>query len=88
MWTPPDTSKLHRQSVAEHLSRVRQYREQHPYKYHRAFNYAYDNWEHLCKVVQKTKYNIADMVADEQRIPYPIAQDLVQSVCIMKATGA
>lgn len=88
MWTPTDTHKLHAQSVQFHLSNVRQFRQQHPYKYHRAFNYAYDQWEQLCEVAQKTKYNIADMVADEQRIPYPIAQDIVQSVCIMKATGA
>lgn len=88
MWTPTDSHKLHRQSVAEHLSNVRQYREQYPYKYHRAFNYAYDKWEQLCEVAQKTKNNIADMVADRQHIPYPVAQDLVQSVCIMRATGA
>lgn len=88
MWTPTDTSKLHIRNVEKHLSNVRQYREQYPYKYHRAFNYAYDQRQQLCEVAQKTKNNIADMVADRQRIPYYVAQDLVQSVCIMKATGA
>lgn len=41
----------------------------------------------LCKLAQTTHSNIADIVSEEYNVPYPVVQDWVQSVSIMKATG-
>ena len=87
MWTPPDTNKLHIQNVEKHLSNVRQYENQHPIKSKQVFVRIYENWSQLCKLAQTLHSNIADIVSEEYNVPYPVVQDWVQSVSIMKATG-
>ena len=87
MWSRADSYKLHMQSTKEHFSRVRQYENQHPIKSKQVFVRIYENWGQLCKLAQKLHSNIADIVSEEYNVPYSVAQDWVQSVSIMKATG-
>ena len=87
MWSRADSYKLHMQSTKEHFSRVRQYENQHPIKSKQVFVRIYENWEQLGKLAQKLHSNIADIVSEEYNVPYPVVQDWVQSVSIMKATG-
>ena len=87
MWQPPDSYKIHTQSVKQHFSYVRQYENQHPIKAKQVFVRIYENWGQLCKLAQTLHSNIADIVSEEYNVPYPVVQDWVQSVSIMKATG-
>ena len=87
MWEKPDSYKIHMQSVKQHFSRVRQYENQHPIKSKQVFVRIYENWGQLCKLARTLHSNIADIVSEEYNVPYEIAQDWVQSVSIMKATG-
>ena len=87
MWSRADSYKLHMQSTKEHFSRVRQYENQHPIKSKQVFVRIYENWEQLGELAQKLDMNIADIVSEEYNVPYPVVQDWVQSVSIMKATG-
>ena len=87
MWEKPDSYKLHMQSTKEHFSRVRQYENQHPIKSKQVFVRIYENWEQLGNLARKLNSNIADIVSEEYNVPYPVVQDWVQSVSIMKATG-
>ena len=87
MWSRADSYKLHMQSTKEHFSRVRQYENQHPIKSKQVFVRIYENWEQLGKLARKLGSNIADIVSEEYNVPYPVVQDWVQSVSIMKATG-
>ena len=87
MWEKPDSYKIHTQSVKQHFSYVRQYENQHPIKSKQVFVRIYENWGQLCKLAQKLHSNIADIVSEEYNVPYPVVQDWVQSVSIMKATG-
>ena len=87
MWQPPDSYKIHMQSTKQHFSRVRQYENQYPIKSKQVFARIYENWGQLCKLAQTLHSNIADIVSEEYSVPYPVVQDWVQSVSIMKATG-
>ena len=87
MWQPPDSYKIHMQSTNQHFLHVRQYEDQHSIKSKQVFNRIYENWEQLCKLAQALHSNIADIVSEEYNVPYPVVQDWVQSVSIMKATG-
>ena len=87
MWQPPDSYKIHMQSVKQHFSYVRQYENQYPIKSKQVFVRIYENWGQLRRLAQTLHSNIADIVSEEYNIPYEIAQDWVQSVSIMKATG-
>ena len=87
MWQPPDSYKIHTQNVKQHFSHVRQYENQHPIKSKQVFVRIYENWEQLGKLARKLGSNIADIVSEEYNVPYPVVQDWVQSVSIMKATG-
>ena len=87
MWEKPDSYKIHMQSTKQHFSRVRQYENQHPIKAKQVFVRIYENWEQLGKLARKLGSNIADLVSKEYNVPYPVVQDWVQSVSIMKATG-
>ena len=87
MWSRIDSYKLHMQSIKEHFSNVRQYENQHPIKSKQVFVRIYENWGQLCKLAQTLHSNIADLVSEEYNVPYPVVQDWVQSVSIMKATG-
>ena len=87
MWSRTDSYKLHTQSTKEHFSRVRQYENQHPIKSKQVFVRIYENWEQLGNLARKLNSNIADIVSEEYNVPYPVVQDWVQSVSIMKATG-
>ena len=87
MWSRADSYKLHMQSTKEHFSRVRQYENRHPIKSKQVFVRIYENWEQLGKLARKLGSNIADLVSEDYNVPYPVVQDWVQSVSIMKATG-
>ena len=87
MWEKPDSYKIHTQNTKKHFSHVRQYEDQHPIKSKQVFVRIYENWGQLCKLARKLNSNIADIVSEEYNVPYEIAQDWVQSVSIMKATG-
>ena len=87
MWEKPDSYKIHMQSTKQHFSHVRQYENQHPIKSKQVFVRIYENWEQLGKLARKLNSNIADIVSEEYNVPYPVVQDWVQSVSIMKATG-
>ena len=87
MWEKPDSYKLHIQNVKKHFSHVRQYENQHPIKSKQVFVRIYENWEQLGELARKLNSNIADIVSEEYNVPYPVVQDWVQSVSIMKATG-
>ena len=87
MWEKPDSCKLHIQGVKQHFSHVRQYENQHPIKSKQVFVRIYENWGQLCKLAHTLHSNIADIVSEEYNVPYPVVQDWVQSVSIMKATG-
>ena len=87
MWQPPDSYKIHTQGVKQHFSHVRQYENQHPIKSKQVFVRIYENWEQLGNLARKLNSNIADIVSEEYNVPYPVVQDWVQSVSIMKATG-
>ena len=87
MWEKPYLYRLHMQSINQHFFHVRQYENQHSIKYMQVFVRIYENWEQLCKLAQKLHSNIADIVSEEYNVPYPVVQDWVQSVSIMKATG-
>ena len=87
MWEKPDSYKIHMQSIKQHFSHVRQYENQHPIKSKQVFVRIYENWEQLGKLARKLGSNIADIVSEEYNVPYPVVQDWVQSVSIMKATG-
>ena len=87
MWEKPDSYKIHTQNVKQHFSHVRQYENQHPIKSKQVFVRIYENWEQLGKLARKLGSNIADIVSEEYNVPYPVVQDWVQSVSIMKATG-
>ena len=87
MWEKPDSYKIHTQSTKQHFSNVRQYENKHPIKSKQVFVRIYENWEQLCKLAQTLHINIADIVSEEYNVPYPVVQDWVQSVSIMKATG-
>ena len=87
MWQPPDSYKLHIQGVKQHFSHVRQYENQHPIKSKQVFVRIYENWEQLGNLARKLNSNIADIVSEEYNVPYPVVQDWVQFVSIMKATG-
>ena len=75
------------QSIKQHFSHVRQYENQHPIKSKQVFVRIYENWEQLGNLARKLNSNIADIVSEEYNVPYPVVQDWVQSVSIMKATG-
>ena len=75
------------QNTKQHFSRVRQYENQHPIKSKQVFVRIYENWEQLGNLARKLNSNIADIVSEEYNVPYPVVQDWVQSVSIMKATG-
>ena len=87
MWEKPNSCKMHMQSTKQHFSRVRQYENQHPIKSKQVFVRIYENWEQLGNLARKLNSNIADIVSEEYNVPYPVVQDWVQSVSIMKATG-
>ena len=87
MWEKPDSYKIHTQNVKQHFSHVRQYENQHPIKSKQVFVRIYENWEQLGNLARKLNSNIADIVSEEYNVPYPVVQDWVQSVSIMKATG-
>ena len=87
MWEKPDSYKLHIQGVKQHFSHVRQYENQHPIKSKQVFVRIYENWEQLGNLARKLNSNIADIVSEEYNVPYPVAQDWVQSISIMKAIG-
>ena len=87
MWQPPDSYKIHMQSIKQHFSHVRQYENQHPIKSKQVFVRIYENWGQLGELARKLNSNIADIVSEEYNVPYPVVQDWVQSVSIMKATG-
>ena len=87
MWEKPDSYKIHMQSIKQHFSHVRQYENQHPIKSKQVFVRIYENWEQLGNLARKLNSNIADIVSEEYNVPYPVVQDWVQSVSIMKATG-
>ena len=87
MWQPPDSYKIHMQSIKQHFSHVRQYENQHPIKSKQVFIKIYENWGQLCRLARKLNSSIADIVSEEYNVPYPVIQDWVQSVSIMKATG-
>ena len=87
MWQPPDSYKIHMQSIKQHFSHIRQYENQHPIKSKQVFVRIYENWEQLGKLARKLGSNIADLVSEDYNVPYTVAVDRVQSVSIMKATG-
>ena len=87
MWEKPDSYKIHTQSTKQHFSHVRQYENQHPIKSKQVFVRIYENWEQLGNLARKLNSNIADIVSEEYNVPYPVVQDWVQSVSIMKAIG-
>ena len=87
MWEKPDSYKIHMQSIKQHFSHVRQYENQYPIKSKQVFVRIYENWEQLGNLARKLNSNIADIVSEEYNVPYPVVQDWVQSVSIMKATG-
>ena len=87
MWEKPDSYKIHMQSIKQHFSHIRQYENQHPIKSKQVFVRIYENWEQLGNLARKLNSNIADIVSEEYNVPYPVVQDWVQSVSIMKATG-
>ena len=87
MWEKPDSYKIHMQSIKQHFSHVRQYENQHPIKSKQVFVRIYENWGQLGELARKLNSNIADIVSEEYNVPYPVVQDWVQSVSIMKATG-
>ena len=87
MWEKPDSSKLHTQGVKQHFSHVRQYENQHTIKSKQVFVRIYENWEQLGNLARKLNSNIADIVSEEYNVPYPVVQDWVQSISIMKAIG-
>ena len=87
MWEKPDSYKIHMQNTKQHFLHVRQYENQHPIKSKQVFVRIYENWEQLGELAQKLHSNIADIVSEEYNVPYPVVQDWVQSVSIMKATG-
>ena len=75
------------QSIKQHFSHVRQYENQHPIKSKQVFVRIYENWGQLGELARKLNSNIADIVSEEYNVSYSVAQDWVQSVSIMKATG-
>ena len=87
MWEKPDSYRIHMQSIKQHFSHVRQYENQHPIKSKQVFVRIYENWGQLGELARKLNSNIADIVSEEYNVPYPVVQDWVQSVSIMKATG-
>ena len=87
MWEKPDSYKIHMQSTKQHFLNVRQYENQHPIKSKQVFVRIYENWGQLCKLAQTLHSNIADIVSEEYNVPYPVVQEWVHSVSIMKATG-
>ena len=87
MWQTTDPYKIHMQFINQHFSYVRQYENQHPIKSKQVFVRIYENWGQLCKLAQTLHSNIADLVSEDYNVPYPVVQDWVQSVSIMKATG-
>lgn len=87
MWQPPDSYKIHMQSINQHFSYVRQYENQHPIKSKQVYVRIYENWGQLRRLARTLHSNIADIVSEEYNVPYEVVQDWVQSVSIMKATG-
>ena len=87
MWETPDSYKIHMQSIKQHFSHVRQYENQHPIKSKQVFVRIYENWEQLGNLARKLNSNIADIVSEEYNVPYPVVQDWVQSISMMKAIG-
>lgn len=83
-----DSYKIHMQSTKQYFLSVRQYENRYPIKSKRVFVSIYENWGQLCKLAQTLHSNIADIVSEEYNVPYLVVQDWVQSVSIMKATGA
>ena len=87
MWETPDSYKIHMRSIKQHFSHVRQYENQHPIKSKQVFVRIYENWEQLGNLARKLNSNIADIVSEEYNVPYPVVQDWVQSISMMKAIG-
>lgn len=75
------------QSTKQHFSHVRQYENKYPNKSKVIFNRIYENWEQLGELAQTLHSNIADIVSEKYNVPYPVVQDWVNSVSIMKAIG-